>query len=372
MINDQQPRIYMQRALDLARQAEGRTAPNPPVGAVIVKDGKIIGEGFHPRAGAPHAEIFALRQAAEQAVGAEIYVTLEPCSHFGKTPPCADALIAAGINKVFIGVTDPNPQVSGRGIERLKSAGIKVYSGVLEEPCSNLIAPFSKHIRTGLPFTVYKTAMTLDGNTATSNGDSKWVSSVLSRERVHQLRNRVDAIMVGIESVLYDDPLLNTRLSGIAVRDPLRIVVDSHLRMPTDSRMLKQSSSAGTLIATCCQDAAKRSALEKAGAEVVLLPAESAKVSLNALWKELGRRNVQHLLLEGGATLATSALTRQLIDRMMVFIAPKMLGGVSTHGIFSGLGCLHMAEAIKLGNIQVEQIGEDVLVMGDIVQCLPD
>lgn len=371
MANERQ-QIYMQRALALARQAEGRTAPNPPVGAVIVKNEKIVGEGFHPQAGAPHAEIFALRQAGKQAAGAEIYVTLEPCSHFGKTPPCADALINAGIKTVFIGVTDPNPRVAGQGIERLKNAGINVYLGLLEQQCRHLIVAFSKHIRTGLPYTVYKTAMTLDGNTASISGDSQWISGVASRERVHQLRNRVDAIMVGIETVLHDDPQLNTRLSGVAARDPLRIVVDSRLRMPHESRMLHQLSSAGTLIATCNHDPVKRSVLEKNGAEIVLLPADSGKVSLTELWKELGRRDIQYLLLEGGATLATAALNERLIDRMMVFVAPKILGGNSHHGIFSGPGCLQMTEAVQLGNAQFEQVDEDILITGDVIQCLPD
>jgi len=244
------PQYFMQLALDQARKGEGRTAPNPPVGAIIVKDGIIIGEGFHPQAGQPHAEIFALQQAASKARGAEIYVTLEPCSHHGKTPPCADALIAAGIKSVYIGTIDPNPLVAGRGVEKLKKGGIEVHCGILEPECKRLIAAFSHHILTGTPFTIYKSALTLDGNTATSTGDSQWVSGEKSRLVVHQLRDRVEAIMVGISTVLSDDPLLNTRLPEGGGRDPLRVVVDSQLRIPVDCRMLKQQSTAKTLVAT--------------------------------------------------------------------------------------------------------------------------
>ncbi|MCD6581637.1 MAG: bifunctional diaminohydroxyphosphoribosylaminopyrimidine deaminase/5-amino-6-(5-phosphoribosylamino)uracil reductase RibD [Desulfuromusa sp.] len=362
----------MQLAVNLARQGEGRTAPNPPVGAVIVKDNQIVGEGFHPQAGEPHAEIFALRQAGGKAQGAEMYVTLEPCSHHGKTPPCADALIAAGIKSVYVGVVDPNPQVAGRGIERLKNAGIDVQAGILESECYRLIVAFKKHISTGLPFTIYKAAMTLDGNTATSLGDSKWVSGEESRLQVHRLRDRVDAIMVGVGTVLSDDPLLNTRLSDNSGRDPLRVVVDSQLRINPACRMLKQVSAAKTLISTISTDQKKIAALQNVGAEVVVLPTDSGQVSLLELWQELGRRNVQKLLLEGGATLAKAALNNGLIDQLMLFIAPKLLGGSSAFGIFSGSGCAEMSAAIKLKDVCFQQVGEDLLITGDIAPCLLD
>ncbi len=363
---------FMQRAIDLARQGEGRTAPNPPVGAVIVNSGSVVGEGFHPQAGEPHAEIFALRQAGAKARGAEIYVTLEPCSHHGKTPPCVDALIAAGVKSVYIGMIDPNPLVAGRGIEKLEQAGIKVQIGILAAECCRLIAPFKLHITTGRPFTIYKAAMTLDGNTATSRGDSQWVSGAESRLQVHQLRDRVEAIMVGVGTVLHDDPLLNTRLADGRGRDPLRVVVDSQLRTPPDCRMLKQQSTAKTLIATISTDQGKISVLRSTGAEVVILPAEAERVSLAALWQELGRRNVQRLLLEGGAELAGAALTEGLIDRLMLFVAPKILGGSSPFGLFSGTGCARMMEAIKLADVSYKSIGEDLLITGDFNPCLPD
>ncbi len=371
-MSDSNHHHFMQLALNLARKGEGRTAPNPPVGAVIVNAGNIVGEGFHPQAGEPHAEIFALRQAGTKAQGADIYVTLEPCSHHGKTPPCADALIAAGIKSVYIGIIDPNPQVAGRGIEKLRKAGIEVQTGILESECRHLIKPFRKHILTGLPYTIYKAAMTLDGNTATTTGDSQWVSGEESRMQVHQLRDRVNAIMVGIGTVMSDDPLLNTRLPDGPGCDPLRVVVDSQLRISPGCRMLKQKSAAKTLIATISSDQRKISALQSIGAEVVLLSADSGQVSLPALWKELGQRNIQKLLLEGGAQLAEAALNKGLIDQLMLFVAPKLLGGSSPFGIFSGSGCPKMADAIKLEDVCYKQTGEDLMITGDISPCLLD
>lgn len=362
----------MQLALQLARRGEGRTAPNPPVGAVIVQHETVVGEGFHPRAGEPHAEIFALQQAGNQSLGADIYVTLEPCSHHGRTGPCAEALIRAGIRRVIVGVQDPNPQVAGRGLEMLRQAGIVVIADIEKTDCSRLIAPFSRHISSGLPFTIYKTAMTLDGKTATVAGDSQWISGEQSRLLVHQLRNRVEAIMVGIGTVLKDDPLLNTRLAGGQGRDPLRVIVDSQLRMPLDSALLHQASNADTLIATACDNVDRIAALQKQGAEVLLLPAPGGQVALLELWQELGRRNVQRLLLEGGATLAGAALNADLIDQLMVFIAPKIIGGTVKYSIFSGEGCLKLADAVPLADIQQQQVGEDILITGDVVRCSQD
>jgi len=362
----------MQQALDLARRGEGRTAPNPPVGAVIVRDGVVVGKGFHPKAGEPHAEIFALVSAGTRAMGADVYVTLEPCSHKGKTGPCADALIAAGIKRVFVGMQDPNPQVAGRGLEKLRQAGIAVEVGVEAEACERLLAPFTRHISSGLPYTIYKAAMTLDGNTATASGDSKWISGEQSRLRVHQLRDRVEAIMVGIETVLADDPLLNSRLPDSDGRDPLRVVVDSQLRMPAAAQMLRQESKAGTLVATAVADDNKIKALQEAGAEVLVCPTVDGRVCLKSLWRELGKRDVQRLLLEGGTTLAGAALKSDLIDQMMIFVAPKLVGGASGFGIFSGEGCQQLRNAIPLVDLSYEQIGEDIMITGDVKRCLQD
>lgn len=366
-----QAEIFMQRALVLARCGLGRTAPNPAVGAVIVNGQQIVGEGYHPLAGHPHAEIYALRQAGAAARGAEVYVTLEPCSHFGRTPPCVNALIAAGVSKVFVGLVDPDPRVSGAGIKALQQAGIAVEVGICKRECQQLIEGFAKNLRTGRPFTTYKAAMTLDGHTATPLGDARWISGELSRLRVHQFRNQVDAIMVGIETLLQDDPQLTVRLPHQEGRDPLRVVVDSRLRIPTHCRMLQQDSSAATLIATGSRDQQQIDQLHQAGAEVVVLSLDSGRVSLPALWDELGRRHIQHLLLEGGSTLATAALRAGLIDRLMVFIAPRLLGGRPVNGLFSGNGCSLVAEGIHLTEMTYESIGEDLLITAKVESCLP-
>jgi diaminohydroxyphosphoribosylaminopyrimidine deaminase/5-amino-6-(5-phosphoribosylamino)uracil reductase len=363
----------MQRALELAEQGRGRTAPNPAVGAVIVKDGQIVGEGFHPKAGMPHAEVYALEQAGSAARGADIYVTLEPCAHVGRTPPCTRALIAAGIRRVFVAIIDPDPRVSGAGISSLREAGITVEIGLCQEQATELIAGFSKHVRSGQPWTIYKAAMTLDGHTATAVGDSRWISCEESRLRVHRLRNRVEAIMVGIETVLKDDPLLNVRLPGEQTCDPLRVVVDSRLRFPLQAKMLTHPSSAPTLIATCCKDSARINALTAAGAEVLVLPADDAgHVSLPALWDELGRRHVQHLLLEGGSILATSAWQECLIDELMLFVAPRLVGGCPANGLFAGCGTPLMADSAMLEEMRHETSGSDLLIRAKVQTCLLD
>lgn len=360
---------YMRQAIALAQQGEGRTSPNPPVGALVVRSGKIVGKGFHPKAGEPHAEVFALRQAGELARGADVYVTLEPCSHQGRTGPCADALIKAGVGRVFIGVQDPNPRVAGRGIEKLRLAGVEVTVGVEEAGCHRLIRPFARLVTTGLPYTIFKAAMTLDGKTATASGDSKWISGEQSRLQVHQLRNRVEAIMVGIETVLADDPLLTTRLPDGSGRDPLRVVVDSQLRMPSDAAMLQQQSSAWTLVATTSTDEEKTLRLQHAGAEVVKFPAVDGRVSLPHLWHELGKRDVQRLLLEGGSTLAGAALCAGLVDQLQVFVAPKLIGGTANYGIFSGKGCQVLADAVPLADLRCQQVGDDLLLVAEVERC---
>lgn len=363
---------YMLRALELARSALGRTAPNPAVGAVIVRDGQIVGEGFHPRAGEPHAEIFALRQAATQAVDADIYVTLEPCCHQGRTGPCVDALIAAAVKRVFVGTIDPNPLVAGQGVKHLREAGIEVQIGLCAPACRELIAPFAWHLEHKTPYTLYKSAMTMDGQLATRTGDSRWVSGEESRRRVHVLRDQCDAIMVGVETVLTDDPQLTTRLPQ-GGRDPLRVVVDSHLRIPLSSRVVQQESAASTLVATTNRaTAASLAELRGAGCEVLVLPEVGGRVSLSALWSELGNRNIQSLLLEGGRTLAAAALQAGLINRLHVFIAPKLLGGVGLSGLFAGDGCALMKDALSLADLGVEKVGDDLLLTAEVKRCLPD
>ncbi len=358
--------------MDLARRAEGRTNPNPAVGAVVVRQGRLVGEGFHPGAGEPHAEIFALEQAAAQARGADLYVTLEPCSHQGRTGPCADAVIAAGLARVQVGTLDPNPLVAGRGVEKLRAAGIEVHIGLLEDECRRLIAPFARHILTGLPHVTLKAAVTLDGKTATSKGDSKWISGQQSRLEVHRLRDRVDAIMVGIGTVLADDPQLTTRLPEGHGHDPLRILVDTYLRTPPESRILHLDSKAETLI-ICGADVPELRAerLRSKRVRVLRLGSPGAQVDLGQLMSVLGAEGIQSILLEGGATLNNAMLSAGFVDRLMVFMAPILMGGRDGSGIFSGAGVSRIADCMQLRDVRVRSIENDILVEGEIERCLP-
>jgi len=366
--NDQ----YMRRALQLAARGEGRTRPNPPVGAVVVRDGEIVGQGFHPRAGEPHAEIFALRDAGERALGADLYVTLEPCCHHGRTGPCCEAVIAAGIRRVFVGCGDPNPLVAGQGITRLRQAGIVVEEGVMGKECRRLLAPFAKHVTSKQPFVILKSAITLDGKTATRTGDSQWISNEQSRLHGHRLRDRYDAIMVGSGTLLNDDPRLTTRLPE-GGRDPVRVVVDSRLIIPLDAAILKVDSAAPTLIATTSfADKDKINLVRATGAEVLLLPEKDGRVDLRALFFELGRRDLQSVLVEGGATLNQALLEEGLIDRVAFFIAPKLIGGNQGKAVFEGEGVASLSEALHLTDVRWQNFGDDLLVEGEVEPCLPD
>lgn len=360
---------YMQRALDLARQGVGRTRPNPAVGAVIVREGQVVGEGFHPAAGEPHAEIFALRQAGELARGADLYVTLEPCSHQGRTGPCAEAVVAAGIGRLFIGTLDPNPKVCGRGRARIEAAGIPVVVGLLEEECRRLIAPFAKHVVTGLPYLILKSAITLDGFTATATGDSQWITNPSSRLQVHHLRDQVDGILVGIGTVLADNPQLTTRLPE-GGRNPLRIVVDSTLKIPEDAALLNGSSAPPLIVTTARAPQKRIDALSALGVEILTIPEGEGGVDLAAMMAELGRRGLQSILLEGGAHLNGAALRVGLVDRVMVFIAPKLLGGGDGRGIFAGPGARLLDGAVELDHLRVSRFGDDILVEGEVRKCL--
>jgi len=362
----------MQLALDLARRGEGRTRPNPAVGAVVARSGRILGKGFHPLAGEPHAEIFALREAGEACRGSDLYVTLEPCSHQGRTGPCTEAVIAAGVSRVFVGCSDPNPLVAGRGIERLRQPGIAVTTGLLEVPCRRLIAPFAKYIRSGLPYVILKTAMTLDGKTATATGDSKWITSEASRAYVHQCRNRFDGVMVGVGTVIADNPQLTVR--GIADgRNPVRIIVDSTLRLPLSSRIFDEVQDAPLIIATTAQGARQKvELLRERGVEVVELPQEGDQVDLPALLTHLGHRGLQSVLLEGGAKLNGEMLRHKLVDRMMVFVAPRIVGGADAKGVFDGCGVAQMEQSVKLIDLRTSRFDDDFLIEGEVELCLPD
>lgn len=361
-----QPEQFMQQALQLARAGLGRTAPNPPVGAVLVRDGRVVGEGFHPAAGEPHAEIFALRQAGDLARGADLYVTLEPCCHTGRTGPCSEALIEAGVARVYAGTVDPDPRVSGDGLARLRSAGVVVSEGLLEADCRRLIAPFAKHVKSGLPYVLYKAAMTLDGQTATAGGDSRWISCEQSRELVHELRNQVDAIMVGSGTVNADNPRLTTRLPVSGGRDPVRVVVDASLSTSPQADVYRQQSDAATLLVTAADHAAEEITLYRAaGVEIVQVSRHANGLKLQEVMTELGRRNLQYLLLEGGRRLAAEMLKAQLVDRVMFFYAPKLIGGEG-HGLFAGRGVDTLSSACTLGDLQVRQLDCDILVEGEV------
>jgi len=352
----------MRMALSLARRGVGKTAPNPAVGCVIVRDGAVVGRGWHKKAGTPHAEVHALNEAGKSAAGADVYVTLEPCAHFGKTPPCAKALIEARVARVFVAMVDPNPLVAGAGIEMLRRAGIEVETGLLEQPSRELNRPFIKWIQTKLPYVILKSALTLDGKSATANGDSRWVTGDQARREVHRLRGRMDAIMVGVGTVLKDDPLLTCRLPG--GKNPLRVVVDSTLRIPLHAALLGVESDAGTLVATCSASAERIAALAARGAEVLHCKDGGEGVDLADLFARLGERGVQSVLLEGGSHLAGAALRAGLVDRCMIFLAPKLIGGAGI-GLFAGEGVALMGDAIRLEGMTVRRVGADLLIEGE-------
>lgn len=362
-LNDEK---FMKRALDLAVKAMGRTSPNPLVGCVIVKDEQIVGEGYHLKAGTPHAEVHALAAAGEQARDATAYVTLEPCSHFGRTPPCAEALIRAGIKQVVVAMKDPNPLVSGRGIARLREVGIQVDVGLMFHEASLINEVFVKVITTGLPFVVYKTAMTLDGKIATETGDSRWVSTEVSRQYVHQLRDRYDVILAGSDTVILDDPTLTCRLpSG---QDPVRLIVDGKLRIAENAQVLTSSAHSPCVIATT--QAASHEKIERlnhlVGVEVWQYDT-LRHVPLEKLLRDLVRRGWTSVLLEGGGGLAGTLIQDQRVDKIEFFIAPKLIGGNGPSPL-SGLHIECMAEAIALQDLHIDMYSGDLHVTGYLHQ----
>ncbi|MDR7435519.1 MAG: bifunctional diaminohydroxyphosphoribosylaminopyrimidine deaminase/5-amino-6-(5-phosphoribosylamino)uracil reductase RibD [Armatimonadota bacterium] len=350
----------MRIALALAQQ--GHPSPNPMVGAVVVKDGKIVGRGFHQAAGGPHAEVLALEEAGELAKGATLYVTLEPCAHYGRTPPCTEAIISAGIHRVVAPMEDPDPRVRGRGFTRLREAGIQVEVGLLAEEAEQLNAAYLKHRRTGLPLVIVKWAMSLDGKIATPTGESKWITGEEARELVHQMRSRCDAIAVGINTVLRDDPLLTARIPG--GRDPLRVVVDSRLRIPLEAQVITVPSQAATVVATTSQAPMEKiHKLESRGVEVWVLDGPEGKVDLHRLLEELGRREILSVLVEGGGTLIAGFVEAGLVDRVAAFVAPLIIGGNGPSPV-QGVGVASLAEALHLTKVSIRQVGRDVLIEG--------
>ncbi len=363
-------RKYMLRALELAVRAQGRTSPNPLVGAVLVKDGRIIGEGFHRRAGGLHAEVEALRAAGEAARGATAFVTLEPCAHHGRTPPCVDALIEAGVAQVYSAGEDPNPHVNGGGHARLRAAGIQVQTGLCSEHAREINRPFFKYIACGRPWVTAKFAMSLDGKLATRRGDSQWITGEAARGRGHQLRNMADAVLVGSGTVLADDPRLTTRLPEHEgdVRHPLRIVVDSSGRVPGTSRIFSADLPGDTALATTAAAAEKHcGGLQSQGVQVWRLPADgSGRVDLGGLLDEIGRRDMLTLLVEGGGVLTGSLVDDGLLDEVYAFVAPMLIGGRAAPGPVGDPGAGALAQALRLGNMVTEQIGADVLIRANV------
>lgn len=360
---------YMRRAIELAKKGEGYTSPNPMVGCVVVKNNAVISEGYHEKYGEFHAERNALLKCGEEAKGAELYVTLEPCCHYGKTPPCTDIIIEKGIRKVYVGSMDSNPLVAGKGVQILKSHGIEVETGILEKECRELNAVFFHYIETGRPYLAMKYAMTLDGKIACATGDSRWVTGETARAHVHDLRKKYKGIMVGIGTVLADDPLLNCRTAEGA--DPVRIVCDSSLRIPEDSQLVRTAGEI-PLIVACRERAAeseklqkKRQLLEEAG--VMILPTTGGVgVNLRELMEKLGQMKIDGILLEGGGTLNGAAMEAGLVNKVYAYISGKLIGGVDAPSPVEGMGVEKMKEAIRLKNTQIEMLGGDLCISGDV------
>lgn len=354
----------MRKALDLSLLGEGLTRPNPLVGAVIVKDGRIIGEGYHQFYGGNHAEVNAIKNSIEDVAGATIYVTLEPCSHYGKTPPCANLLVEKKISRVVIATLDPNPLVAGRGIEILQKNGIEVVVGVMEKEALKINEVFIKFITTKMPFCILKTAMTLDGKIATYTGDSRWITNEKSRAYVHELRNSLTGIMVGVNTVIKDDPSLTTRLTGKEGRDTIRIIVDSTLRIPMEAKILTIQSDKLTIIATTHRaDDGKIKKLEELNnVKVVVMPTKNSRVDLNCLMKWLGEQNIDSILVEGGATLNFSMIEEKLIDKIISFIAPKLIGGNNAKTPIGGSGIEKIKDAIMLKDIKISTFDDDIMI----------
>jgi len=352
---------YLERALGLAERGRGLTSPNPLVGAVVVAGGRILGEGFHEGPGRPHAEIVALEEAGDSARGATLYTTLEPCDHFGRTPPCTRAIVGAGIACVVSALGDPNPVVDGRGFAALEAAGIEVRSGVLAEEAARQNEAYVKHVRTGLPFVTWKMAASLDGKVASRDGTSRWITGEAARADVHRLRAAADAILVGAGTALVDDPSLTVRDPGYRGRPPLRVLVDARGRVPETGDLF--DAAAPTMVATTgAAPRKRREAWRARGAEVVEYEPEGGGIPLPQLLSDLGKRDVQSVLLEGGPTLAWSMVDDRAVDKVVVYLAPKLIGGEDAPGVLGGRGFAPIAQAMQLRVESFDRVGEDLKV----------
>lgn len=355
----------MSRALQLAGKAAGRTSPNPMVGAVIVKNGHIIAEGYHKKAGRPHGEIEALRKAGKKARGAQLFVNLEPCCHQGRTPPCTDTIIESGLKEVFIGMRDPNPRVAGRGIRQLKRAGIAVHTGLMKQECQRLNEVFVKYIQTGMPLVTLKSALSLDGKIATPTGESQWITGPEARERVHQMRDQVDAILVGAGTVLKDNPRLTTRLKKGKGRNPARVILDARAEIPLKARVFHHADRDRIIYVTTNKASTSRvSRLTNRGIRVHVFSRKSNHIQLKKLIKILGKMEIASVLLEGGSGINASALKDGIVDKVVLFFAPLIIGGESSPGVVGGPGIKSLKQSLKVKNLTVTPVGADWMVEG--------
>ncbi|MFC1559638.1 bifunctional diaminohydroxyphosphoribosylaminopyrimidine deaminase/5-amino-6-(5-phosphoribosylamino)uracil reductase RibD [Candidatus Margulisiibacteriota bacterium] len=360
---------FMKLAIELARSQVGVTSPDPLVGAVLVKNGKIISKGYHAEFSTPHAEDFAIKKAGKKAHGSTLYVNLEPCCHFGNNPPCTQKIINAGVKRIVAAMQDPNPLVSGKGFKELREADIKVDIGILKEEAKELNESFTKHVTTGLPFVILKSAMTLDGKIATSIGDSKWISSKPSRQLAHYLRNNVDAVIVGLGTVKKDDPKLTVRDVGtrkIVKRDPKRIILDSLARTPLNSNVIKTDPENTIIVVTNKAPKRKIEALRQKNVSILKVKAKGGYVDLRNLISELGKRDFTSIMIEGGGSVNASALSSKIVDKIYVIISPKIFGGEKAKTIVEGKGVKRVAGAVKFSRYDVKKIGEDILIEGYI------
>lgn len=360
---------YMAQAFSLAKLAVGQVSPNPAVGAVVVNDGEIVGQGYTQPPGSDHAEIVALKQAGKLAKGATLYVTLEPCCHFGRTPPCTCSIIAAGIAEVHFAMLDPNPLVSGKGAEELEKAGIKVYMGEREDEAKELYEAYRKYITTGMPFVIAKFAMSLDGKIATRGGDSRWITGEAARKQVHNLRYTVDAVMVGVNTILVDDPRLTARCcggkGGQSHKQPLRVIVDGKGRTPLTAQVFSQPGKTVVVLSRAATPDEK-DAFAKVGGELMELPSAQEMVDLRRLFKKLGDSGITSVMVEGGSMLLGSLFDNGMVDKVVAFVAPVIIGGEKAKTAVGGEGVAKMAESLKLENMKVEQMDRDLMVSGRV------
>ncbi len=360
-------KAYMEMALELARKGCGCVNPNPMVGAVVVKDEKIIGSGYHEKCGQLHAERNALAACTQSPENATMYVTLEPCCHHGKTPPCTQAIIESGIKRVVVGSNDPNPLVAGKGIETLRQNGIEVVTGVLADACDRCNAVFFHYIKTKTPFVAMKYAMTLDGKIATRTGKSKWITGEPARAHVQRLRHEYTGIMVGVNTVICDDPLLTCRMPD--GRNPVRIICDTHLRTPLISKIVTTAGGVVTYIATACTDTDKQKQYTESGCKIILLPLKSeGRIDLTMLMQKLGAEGIDSILLEGGAQLNDSALRSGIVQKVYAYVSPKIFGGEMAKTPVGGAGVDLPDSAFVLKNLQTHLLGEDILIEGEVAR----